>query len=97
MHSCAEDHRFGQDLPEGQDGECSYRLLINGNVAGTFTNPETTEDYKSVAHVWPGIQVKQGDRVAVESKAVTNGKIPERAGTAWARGRWRCLEFVPAQ
>ncbi|MDF7824818.1 DUF5060 domain-containing protein [Pontiellaceae bacterium B12227] len=34
--------------------------------------------------------------VAVESDCVTNGKIPEGDGTAWARGRWTALSFVPA-
>lgn len=78
-------------------GECSYRVLINGQVVGTFTNPETDKKYSCVEHVWPGVSVKKGDRIAVESKAATNGKVPERGGTAWARGRWRGLEFIPAK
>lgn len=76
------------------DGEAEYRLLINGDVAGTATNPEVTLDYTVVRHTFPAISVPAGAVLAVESLANTNGKIPEGNGTAYARGRWTALELT---
>ncbi len=76
------------------DGEAEYRLLINGVVVGTATNPEVSLDYTAVRHTFPAISVPAGAVLAVESLANTNGKIPEGNGTAYARGRWTALELV---
>lgn len=79
------------------DGESTYRLLVNGVEAGSFTNPASQKDYDPACHTWPGITIAKGDKLAVESKPHTNGKIPERGGTAWARGRWRDLRLAPSK
>ncbi|MBU3020414.1 hypothetical protein [Aestuariibacter sp. A3R04] len=51
----------------------------------------TTTDYQeNYFHLGP-LTLKPGDIIAVLSKAVTNGKIPEKGGTAYSRGRWRGL------
>ena len=78
------------------DGESIYRLLVNGVEAGTFQNPESQKDYIPIQHTWAGIHLEPGTILSVESKAHTNGKIPERGGTAWARGRWRSLTITLA-
>lgn len=78
------------------DGESTYRLLVNGQEAGSFQNPETKKDYACTKHTWSGIALKTGDKITISAKAHTNGKIPERGGTAWARGRWRSLELASA-
>ncbi|MDQ8180620.1 hypothetical protein [Pelagicoccus sp. SDUM812005] len=70
------------------DGESEYRVLINDKLIGSFKNPETSEDYKEVTFTIPQVTLNPGDVVSVESNAVTNGKIPEGDGTAFARGRW---------
>lgn len=78
------------------DGESTYRLLINGRVAGTYVNPRVGErrDLKIHTHRWSNIVVHTGDSVAIESNTSSNGLIPEGDSFAWARGRWRQLEFT---
>ncbi|WP_342807910.1 hypothetical protein [Alteromonas sp. M12] len=73
------------------DGESSYSVSINNKVIGQFTNPETEEDYQEIYFDMDGVELQKGDTIRVSSKAVTNGKIPENGGTAFARGRWRAL------
>lgn len=73
------------------DGESQFRVKLNGKVIGEFANPETTQDYKEAYFRIPNVSLVNGDIVTVESMAVTNGKIPEGDGTAYARGRWRGL------
>lgn len=73
------------------DGESSYRILHNGVEIAQFTNPETNTDYQEAYFHVDNVELKKGDIIQVASKAVTNGKIPENGGTAFARGRWRAL------
>jgi hypothetical protein len=75
------------------DGESSYRVLLNDNEIGNFTNQETTIDYQENYFGLGPLTLKPGDIITVQAKAVTNGKIPENGGTAYARGRWRGLVF----
>lgn len=86
-----------------EDGESEYRLLVNGNRVRSFTNPvvfdeanDSPLDLKPHSHTWRRVKIPAGATVAIESEAATNGFIPENDGTAWARGRWRQLEFIPA-
>ena len=78
------------------DGESMYRLLINGVEAGTYQNPESSEDGVPSQHTWPDITVPAGASITVEAKTHTNGKIPERSGTAWSRAHWRSLTLCTA-
>ncbi|WP_016956573.1 hypothetical protein [Catenovulum agarivorans] len=82
-----------------EDGEPIYRLLRNDkNVAvykAPYIGPGSDKDLKPMKHTWPKIELKQGDKIAIESVTSTNGEIPEHGGTAWARGRWQQIEFAP--
>lgn len=73
------------------DGESTYIVSLNNKKIGQFTNPETSNDYQEVYFSMQGVELSKGDIIRVSSKAVTNGKIPENGGTAYARGRWRAL------
>ncbi len=79
------------------DGESEYRVKLNKKVIGKFKNPETETDYAEAYFEMKNIKIKQGDKITVESKAVTNGKIPENDETAYARGRWRGLVLEPVR
>jgi hypothetical protein len=76
------------------DGESTYQLLVNGTRVGEFQNPPTEEDYKPVHHRWKQVPLKQGDVVKVAFSTHSNGRTPEGAGFAYARGRWRALAFL---
>ncbi|WP_068259802.1 DUF5060 domain-containing protein [Rubripirellula obstinata] len=80
-----------------EDGESTYRLLVNGTVVGTYQNPYigpgSALDLQPNQHVWNNVALSNGDTISIESNADTNGEIPEGDGTAWARGRWRSLEL----
>ncbi|VGO12521.1 hypothetical protein PDESU_01074 [Pontiella desulfatans] len=82
-----------------EDGESTYRLLVNGSVVATFVNtyigPGSPQDLQPETHRWVGIPINSEDTLAIESNADTNGEIPEGTnGTAWARGRWRQIELT---
>ncbi len=83
-----------------EDGESTFRLLVNGTIVRTFVNTHigagSDRDMATETHIWKGIELKKGDTISVESIAHTNGEIPEGAGTAWSRGRWRQLEISTA-
>ena len=73
------------------DGESNYQVLLNDHVIANIVNPETSVDYQEAYFKIDNVTLKQGDILKVSSMAVTNGKIPENGGTAFARGRWRAL------
>ncbi len=73
------------------DGDCEYQVSINGTVIDTVINPSVMVDYTPVQHRFSDITVNNGDTIAVSSKAVSNGKIPEGDAFAFARGRWGSL------
>ena len=75
------------------DGESPYKVLLNNKEIGSYTNSETETDYQENYFDLGSLTLKPGDIITVKSKAVTNGKIPENGGTAYARGRWRGLVF----
>ena len=71
------------------DGESSYRVFLNNELIAQVTNKETSIDYQENYFQLGPLTLKPDDILRVEAKAVTNGKIPENGGTAFARGRWR--------
>ena len=82
-----------------EDGECNYRLLINGVVKGTYQNPQllAAGDMQPNLHTWSNIAMNNGDTIAVESDTDSNGLMLEGGvgpEYAWARGRWRQLELT---
>ncbi|MEO0795571.1 MAG: hypothetical protein AAFX93_10425 [Verrucomicrobiota bacterium] len=80
-----------------EDGESTYRLLINGSVISTYQNPRvgSSADLQPNNHTWGNIQINNGDTLAIESNSASNDIIPEDGGFAWARGRWQQIELVP--
>jgi hypothetical protein len=75
------------------DGDCTYRIYVDNELIGEGTNVGTEVDYARQEHVFEGVKISAGSTLAVESNAVTNGKIPEGDGTAFARGRWTSLDL----
>ncbi|RDV25435.1 hypothetical protein DXV75_09015 [Alteromonas aestuariivivens] len=73
------------------DGESKYRVWLNNQLLAEVQNPETNTDYQEIYFPLGELTLAPGDVLSVESMAVTNGKIPENGGTAFARGRWRGL------
>ena len=73
------------------DGDGTYRLLINGVVQGVSVNSPVTTDYTIIEHTFQGIALTAPDIIGVESNAVSNDKIPEGDGFAFARGRWKSV------
>ncbi len=84
-----------------EDGEPIYRLKVNGEIKATYRasyiGKGSERDLTAETHTWKGISLTKGDTFSIESNADTNGEIPEHGGTAWARGRWQKIEFVPAK
>ena len=73
------------------DGETVYRLFVDDALVGAVTNAPVEVDFTVQRHVFDGIELATGSRIAIESKAVSNERIPEGEGYAFARGRWRSL------
>jgi len=78
------------------DGESTYRLKIAGEMVGTYTNPATESDYQPAGHTWRNVAIKKGDEIRVEFNTVSNRKIPDGSGFAYARGRWTKVAFEPS-
>ncbi|MEM6552537.1 MAG: VOC family protein [Planctomycetota bacterium] len=79
------------------DGESTYRLAVDGRRVAEVQNPDDGEDFTPHEHVIKGVAIQRGSVLQIAFNSVTNGKIPEGNGTAYARGRWRELRFVPSQ
>jgi hypothetical protein len=77
------------------DGESEYLIKINGNTLDTIKNPRVSSPFKKVRHQIDNIYVSENDLVEISSKAVTNMLIPENNETAWSRGRWNSISFIP--
>lgn len=77
------------------DGESAYIISINGTVIDTIINPKVSETFKVIKHNSKKLFLHHNDIVQIESKAVTNGEIPENNETAWSRGRWNALKLIP--
>lgn len=78
------------------DGECIYRLSINGNIIGIKENARTNNDYGEQEHVFKDVVIPAGATISVDASAVSNRLIPENGGFAYARGRWRSLSVSTA-
>ena len=71
------------------DGESTYRLVVNGKRVGSFTNPKVESSYEPKEATWEGVQVAPGDTIQVEFNTATN------EANGWSRGRWTKLRFEP--
>lgn len=77
------------------DGESEYIIFVNDVLIGSFTNPETDEDFKPAYHIFENVKLEQGDVIKVEFNSTANGKVPEGDGFAFSRGRWTNIELTP--
>ena len=77
------------------DGESEYLIKINGNTFDTIKNPRVFTPFKKVRHQLDHIYIHKNDLIEIESKAITNGLILEENETAWSRGRWNSISFIP--
>ncbi|MGB0371800.1 MAG: hypothetical protein ACPGN3_10725 [Opitutales bacterium] len=82
-----------------EDGESPYRLYVNDHLIGEKINRVVgkEENFDRTKHLFKNVNIPEGAEISIESKAVTNGKIPEGDGTAWARGRWASLSIEEAK
>lgn len=74
-----------------KDGESTYRLIVDGNVIGTYQNPPASPNYRETTHTWPGVKLRDGARLQIESNTHSNRQVPEGDGFGYARGRWTQL------
>lgn len=77
------------------DGESDYVIKVNGSVVGKVKNEETEKSFERLNTEIGLIYLEENDVIEVSSRAVTNGKIPEKDETAWSRGRWESLVLNP--
>ncbi|MDO6760820.1 Ig-like domain-containing protein [Tamlana sp. 2_MG-2023] len=76
-----------------EDGESTYRFRIDNQLIGSFQNPVATTDMEPYTHVFRNVTLTQGAVFQIESNTHSNGTVPEGNGFAWARGRWRSIDF----
>lgn len=79
------------------DGESTYRIHVDGKWVGTYQNPRTDEsgDFTPSDTTFLNVAVEKNAKIRVEFNSHTNGLVPEKGGTAYARGRWSSLVFDP--
>jgi hypothetical protein len=79
------------------DGECSYKVKINGAEVLQFQNKRilgtSTPDYTPYVVGVKNIEIPKNAVIQVDFLSNSNGLVPEGGGFAWARGRWRSLEI----
>ncbi|MFP4172928.1 MAG: DUF5060 domain-containing protein [Candidatus Hydrogenedentota bacterium] len=73
------------------DGESTYRLVVNGEQVGAFQNPEVDSTYESAETAWEDVVIGPGDTIQVEFNTATN------EADGWSRGRWTKLRFEAMQ
>jgi hypothetical protein len=80
------------------DGEPSYKVKVDGLEVLSFTNPfifdTGAEDYKSFKITVYNIRLKKGSVIQVEFLPHSNELIPDNDAYAFARARWRDIEFL---
>ena len=75
------------------DGESTYRLRINGNLVGEFSNIRTGTDYVPYFQTFRGISVPANAQIQIEFSSHSNGLIAEGDDFAYSRGRWTQVAF----
>ncbi|MCV9386707.1 hypothetical protein [Reichenbachiella ulvae] len=73
------------------DGESTYKLLVNDKVIATAQNPTTTKSFEDAQLDFGRVKLKTSDKIAIAFNSHTNEKIPEGDITAYSRGRWKAL------
>lgn len=88
-------YEFVMNTITENDGESDYIIKINGSEVAKVQNTETQESFSRIQISAGKFYLENGDVIEVSSRAVTNGKIPEKDETAWSRGRWDSLVIIP--
>ncbi|WP_203257757.1 DUF5060 domain-containing protein [Hyunsoonleella ulvae] len=81
------------DAMAEQDGESSYAVMLNNIKVKTIQNPQVSESFKKVQLNLGVLYLSKGDTLTISSNANSNGKLPEKEGTAWSRGRWNSISL----
>ena len=80
------------------DGECAYKVLIDGKGIVLVTNPRIfgtdKPDYTPHTTSVKDVMLNKGSVIKVEFIPHSNQLIPENDAYAFARARWRDIEFV---
>lgn len=80
------------------DGECSYKVFIDGKEIISTTNPRihgtNKVDYTPNVVSVKDVKLKTGSIVKVEFLSHSNKLVPEKDAFGYARARWRDIEFV---
>ncbi|MEM9987693.1 MAG: hypothetical protein AAF804_21600 [Bacteroidota bacterium] len=81
------------------DGESTYRIRVDGKLVGTYQNPRTDKagDFSPSDTTFQRVRVKKNAIIQVEFNSHSNGLIPEGNSTAYSRGRWSSLVFIPVE
>ncbi|MFY0628424.1 MAG: hypothetical protein JXR07_19160 [Reichenbachiella sp.] len=79
-------------VPEN-DGESTYKLLINGKKVNEVQNPTTNDTFSNYNLSFGSYLLKPQDVISISFNSHTNGKIPEGDITAYSRGRWTHLKL----
>jgi len=79
------------------DGESVYKIFINDNLVGEFTNPTTTIDFAPASHTFSEVEVTENSTIRVEYTSLTNEQVVEKNGFSYARARWTALDFKCVQ
>lgn len=79
------------------DGECSYRVIVEGDTVLVFQNPRIhgsgTPDYTPYRIVAKDVSLTTGANIRVEYLSHSNELVKEGEAFAYARGRWRKISF----
>lgn len=75
------------------DGQSTYKVLVNDSAIGDFTAPPSAEMYEEgpkFAKTWKNVEMGLGDVTEVQST------VASADGKEYSRARWVALDFEPA-
>ncbi len=79
------------------DGECSYRVFVDGNKVIDFENPRihgtTIAEYTPYRVGKMDVAINAGAEILVEFLSNSNELVPEGNAFGFARARWRGVSF----
>lgn len=80
------------------DGECSYKVIIDGKQVLSFTNPRIhgtqTKEYTPHLVKVENIKLKKGSVIEVQFLSNSNKLVPEKDAFGFARARWQDIELI---
>jgi hypothetical protein len=79
------------------DGECFYRVKINGNLIMEYQNPRiygtSTPEYAPYTMGKRAVDIPKDAVIQVDFKSNSNQLVPEGGGFGYARARWKGLNI----